>query len=109
MFNSDITNADFVGVKIGDVSSGSATANLTDNATTGPQNLNILLEDQKIEAGETFTVPFWPAENIDLLALQFTLEFETDLELQGIEKGTLSGVARRVRYIPNRGWNHDRR
>lgn len=92
--NSDIMNADFVGVKIGDVN-GSATANFggqgTDDRAT--ENLNILLEDQQIEAGETFTVPFWPAKDIDLLALQFTLEFETDLELQGIEKGTLSGVA----------------
>ncbi len=92
--SADIADADFVGVKIGDVNA-SASANFAGNGIgdRATENLNILLEDRKVEAGEQFTVPFRLERENDLLALQFTLEFETDLELQGIEKGALSGVA----------------
>ena len=92
-FSNDMTNVDFVGVKIGDIN-GSAAVNFdgeTDNRNA--ENLNILIEDRKIEAGETFLVPFRSERENALLALQFTLEFETDLELQGIEKGLLASVA----------------
>jgi len=92
--NNDVLNADFIGVKIGDVN-GSAAVNFNGDLTNDREgrNINILLEDRKIEAGEEFTVPVRLEEDYNLLALQFTLEFETDLELQGIEKGVLSGVA----------------
>ncbi len=92
--NVDLLNADFIGVKIGDVNGSAAVdfgGNLTDDREA--KNINILLENRRIEAGESFTVPVRLEEEHNLLALQFTLEFETDLELQGIEKGALSSVA----------------
>ncbi|HFA47397.1 MAG TPA: HYR domain-containing protein [Bacteroidetes bacterium] len=92
--SNDVTDADFIAVKIGDVN-GSASANFNgsnvDERSAG--KMNILLEDREVAAGEEFTLPFRLDQDFNLLALQFTLEFETDLELQGIEKGTLSGVA----------------
>ncbi|HHM21397.1 MAG TPA: HYR domain-containing protein, partial [Bacteroidetes bacterium] len=93
-FTADIPHADFVGVKIGDVN-GSASANYDEtNDDRNSENLNILMEDRDLKAGETFTVPVRLQNEENLLALQFTLEFETDLELQGFEKGVLARVAR---------------
>ncbi|MEO1262516.1 MAG: T9SS type A sorting domain-containing protein [Bacteroidota bacterium] len=109
----DVLNANFIGVKIGDVN-GSASVSydgVADSRST--ENLNMLIEDRKIEAGEIFTVPFRLERENNLLALQFTLEFETDLELQGIEKGALASVAgdRFVTSLPGDGimtgtWYH---
>ena len=87
-----IPNANFVGVKIGDINN-SASVNYNDIDDRNSNELNILTDDRDIAEGETFTIPFRLERENNLLALQFTLEFETDLELQGIEKGTLSSVA----------------
>lgn len=92
--NQDILDANFIGVKIGDLN-GSATANFSSNSTGGRSlngKMTLLMPDVEVEAGQAVTVPVYTTENIDLLTLQFTLEFETDdLELQGIEKGVLTG------------------
>ena len=90
--STDVLDADFVGVKIGDVN-GSVSVNFNDTENRNTENFNILLKDRKVQAGEEFTIAFRPTRETNLLALQFTLEFETNLELQGIEKGVLSSVA----------------
>ncbi|MAT55904.1 MAG: hypothetical protein CMN32_15635 [Saprospirales bacterium] len=91
----DVYDANFIGVKIGDLN-GSAIADVNGNHVDERNTygeLTLLTEDRKVSAGETVTVPVAIADYTDLLALQFTLEFETDdLELQGIEKGALPGT-----------------
>ncbi|GIV32415.1 MAG: hypothetical protein KatS3mg030_717 [Saprospiraceae bacterium] len=90
----DIYNADFVGIKIGDLN-GSAVTNFNGDDPSSRSlsgELTLLADERTVQAGEVFTVPFYFDTEIDLLALQFTIEFETDdLELQGIEKGALPG------------------
>ena len=91
--STDVWDADFVAVKIGDLN-GSASAIYSGNVSDRSLgSTSFVVKDRHLAAGEAFTVPFHFAENIDFHALQFTLEFETDLELQGIEKGELPGVA----------------
>ncbi|MFQ5447585.1 MAG: HYR domain-containing protein, partial [Saprospiraceae bacterium] len=90
----DITDADFIGVKIGDLN-GSAAADFGGHGTGNRSmegEMTLWMPDRRVQAGEEVTVPIFTTENQDLLTLQFTLEFETDdLELQGIEKGALTG------------------
>ncbi len=86
-----LSDADFVGIKIGDVN-GNATLGLTGNETGDRTNgqLTLLTDDRELEAGEEIVVPIRTTTASELLAIQFTLEFETDdLELRGYEKGVL--------------------
>lgn len=93
--NHDIYDADFVGVKIGDLN-GSAIADVNGNnidERNANGELTLLTDDAEIQAGQEVKIPVTISDFKDLLALQFTLEFETDdLELQGIEKGALPGT-----------------
>lgn len=94
--NQDLLDANFVGIKIGDLNC-SATTNFNDDDIgdrSGMEDLVILTDDRMVEAGEEVVLPFRLKNRQDLLALQFTLEFETDyLELQGIEEGALPAAA----------------
>ncbi|MCC6723840.1 MAG: T9SS type A sorting domain-containing protein [Saprospiraceae bacterium] len=84
-------NADFVGIKVGDVN-GNAQPNLMGDETgeRSAGRLTLITDDRELAAGEEVIVPIKATTASDLLALQFTLEFETDdLELRGYEKGTL--------------------
>jgi HYR domain len=86
-----LSNADFVGIKIGDVN-GNALPGLIGDETGERSNglLTLLTEDRELAAGEEIVVPIKATSASELLAIQFTLEFETDdLELRGFEKGVL--------------------
>ncbi|MBI1227855.1 MAG: HYR domain-containing protein [Bacteroidetes bacterium] len=87
-------NADFVGIKIGDVN-GSALPGFT-GAVTGERTSAVLpfvTADRNVVAGEEITVPIKITTASDLLAIQFTLEFIDDLELRGYEKGALPSLS----------------
>ncbi len=86
-------NADFVGIKIGDVN-GNANPGFTGNGTEERTNavLPFITEDRDVVAGEEITVPIKITTASDLLAIQFTLEFIDDLELRGYEKGVLPSL-----------------
>ncbi|MBK8490769.1 MAG: T9SS type A sorting domain-containing protein [Saprospirales bacterium] len=86
--NSSDLNADFVGVKVGDVN-GSAAANLNgdveDRTFNGSMNINV--QDQQLKAGKTYTVDF-TTEAIDLLGYQFTLNYNTEaIEIADLAAG----------------------
>ena len=80
-------NSDFVAVKIGDVN-GSAATNLTGSAEDRTSDvLNIEVMDKEVMAGEEVVIPFY-AEQMELIAYQFTLNFDqSTLELQGVGDG----------------------
>jgi hypothetical protein len=87
----DISNANFIGVKIGDLN-GSADASFSAGAgdRTDDRILWLQANERTLAAGEEITVPVALNNTIDLLAIQFTLEFETEnLEFTGVEKGDL--------------------
>jgi len=89
----DVLDANFVGVKIGDMNC-SANVNFNGGGTddrSGAGEMTLLLEDREVQAGEDFTIPFRAKDDQHLIAIQFTLEFETDdLELRGMEEGVLA-------------------
>lgn len=91
----DVYDANFIGIKIGDLN-GSAITNVNGNVVderTKNGQLTLLIEDREIKAGDVVTIPVAISEQMELLALQFTLEFATnELELLGIEKGDLPGT-----------------
>lgn len=86
-------DADFVGVKIGDVN-GNANPGFTDEVGDRTSAvLPFITDDLELVAGDEVTVPIKMTTASDLLAIQFTLEFETDdLELRGFEKGVLPSL-----------------
>ncbi|MCB0520420.1 MAG: T9SS type A sorting domain-containing protein [Lewinellaceae bacterium] len=90
----DVLDANFYAVKIGDLNNSADphfNENTTADRTAGGQR-SLLTPDRVLEAGEEFEIPITIDNLQDLLAIQFTIEFETDdLELQGIEKGGLPG------------------
>ncbi len=73
----DPSNADFVGVKIGDVN-GTAVANslLGTDTRTFNGNLALQLDATKVAQGETFTVDFKAKDFNNIDGYQFTLGFE---------------------------------
>lgn len=78
----EINDADFIGVKIGDVN-GSAVPNnnLTDDGL-GDRSSDLLMfnSDKKwVEAGEQFEVTFRAKDFIDVYGFQFTIDFQKDL------------------------------
>ncbi len=82
--NQDLTNEDFVSIKIGDLN-GNATANsltTTDDRTNG--TLLFDLENKTVKAGEVFTVKFTAAEIAS--AYQFTLNFN-NLQILNLTPG----------------------
>ena len=91
---SDEMDADFVGVKIGDVN-GSATPNMVLGSATRniDGNLTLVADEMSAARGEAFTVDF-TAENFDnVLGYQFTFDFDTEaMEMVEIIPGTLSGL-----------------
>jgi hypothetical protein len=83
-------NADFVGVKIGDVN-GSAVSNstMTGENRTMIDELHFRVDDMELERGATHRVTFRGADQ-DILGYQFTLEYETSaLELVDFEAGVI--------------------
>jgi hypothetical protein len=95
----NVLDANFIGIKIGDLNC-SAAANFDDGDTydrNGAESLIMETEDRQVQPGDEIVLPLRLKERCDLLALQFTLEFETDnLELQGIEKGVLPVTEKEV-------------
>ena len=105
----DQLDADFIGVKIGDVN-GSAQANFMmpqDRNLNG--NLMINADDVRFQAGETFKVDFTAAD-AELLGYQFTMNFETaGLELielvDGIATAENFGMAMLEEGAITASWN----
>ncbi len=90
----DVDDVDFVAVKIGDVN-GTATTNVSgDTEDRGfDGELTFILDDQEIQAGETFEVAFRANNFINLFGYQFAMKFEAaNMELTDIETGELTNL-----------------
>ena len=74
--NSDILNADFVGIKVGDIN-GSVQANLTQGASERSTGSVIFhTQDAELQAGEEYTLNLSAAKK--LIGAQYTLKFNTE-------------------------------
>ncbi len=90
----DEMDADFVGVKIGDVN-GSATPNMVLGSATRniDGNLTLVANEMSISRGEAFTVDFTADNFENVLGYQFTLDFDTEaMDMVEIIPGTLKGL-----------------
>ena len=79
---------DFIAVKTGDVNNSATLSNFTQQGDTREDNsLTIQLEDQLMQAGESYVFEFKVKEFQQLLGYQFTLDFDPSLiEFEGIEE-----------------------
>ncbi|MCR9286205.1 MAG: T9SS type A sorting domain-containing protein [Bacteroidetes bacterium] len=84
-----VEDADFVAVKIGDLSGNASTNNLlnSDDRSASQLILSLSVEDQKLTVGETYTVNFTSAD-FNALGYQFTLNFDQSaLDFVSVENG----------------------
>ena len=85
MLMNDYMNADFVGVKIGDLSG--------DLNGRNAMNLEMILSDQEFVAGNEYEVTFSAKDFTNIEGYQFTLNFDANaLEFVGIESGSLDNL-----------------
>ncbi|MCB0517727.1 MAG: HYR domain-containing protein [Lewinellaceae bacterium] len=97
--NGNLSDVDFVAVKIGDVN-GSAVTNLSTDDTEDrntTDDLTFAVDEQLVQAGETFRIPIkaMPGKNqdINLLGYQFALRFDPNAAtLVDIEMGDLTNL-----------------
>lgn len=105
---SDVLNADFVAVKIGDVNnSASFSGNDSDERDNGM--LIFQAKDQRLKAGETFEVAFG-ADDFEAMGYQFTLDFNSDLlefvEIgEGLANASHFGLAKLDDHAITASWN----
>lgn len=72
-------NVDFVAVKIGDIDNDAiANANETRLQTRSSNNLNLAVENQKMNSGTPSEVPVYVTERTELAGFQFTIHFDAD-------------------------------
>ncbi len=77
---SSMYNQDFMAIKIGDVTN-NAEVNFgsTDSETRGANDLELSIENLNFAAGQELTIPVTVTEATDLVGMQFTLEYDTDM------------------------------
>ncbi|MCB0707413.1 MAG: T9SS type A sorting domain-containing protein [Saprospiraceae bacterium] len=94
--DTDDLEANFIGVKIGDVNNSADTDlldNVDDRNVDGYQAFAI--EDLEMTSGNTYEVHFYPALTAELAAWQFTLDYNpATLDLQGVKPGKVPGLMR---------------
>lgn len=82
-----VDNADFKGIKIGDVN-GDADTGGNFQATEQRQSWSIRIQEQHFKAGEVIEVPFTAEHPKGLLGFQFSITFDTEVcAFAGIEYG----------------------
>ena len=87
-FNTDVTNLDFLGVRIGDVSL-AGTNGLIANESRKLTNLEFNMQDAFIEAGQTIEVPVTAANFEQIVGYQFTIN-TTGLTFVDVKAGALA-------------------
>lgn len=91
----DELEANFVGIKIGDLNNSAAANNLSvAQERNANGTLTFGVDDQTLEAGKTYTVDFLAKDFNTILGYQFTLNFDTDVvDFEGVESAALPVIA----------------
>jgi hypothetical protein len=80
---------DFIGIKIGDINSNAKTELLGDDELIGAP-LAFTVQDQRMVAGESYTVAFNAKDFENVIGFQYTLQFDANaIELGAITSGAL--------------------
>ncbi len=87
--------ADFIGVKLGDLNASASTTLLQSGDTRSSDGtLNIKLEDEMLQAGQTYDLAFTASDFKDVAGFQFTLDFAADyLQVSDYEGSELSKMS----------------
>lgn len=88
------TDDDFIGVLLGDVNGDVVPSFGSIGGSDYTSDLNFLINDRSLNAGELVTVPFRAVNFNNLQAYQFTLSFDPEkLDFQGATPGVLTGIS----------------
>jgi len=85
--------ADFIGVKVGDLSGNATPSNLLGSDDTKVGAMSIAIEDATIAAGETQTIEFTTANFNNFAGYQFSIALDSRVSFNGISAGDLDGVS----------------
>ncbi len=88
--NSDVNDADFKVVKIGDVNDSYTLGELPEGLAYRGAGLELVVDDKTFVKGENVEVPVYTALDSDLEGVQFTIVFNKDnMSYEGFEAGQL--------------------
>lgn len=73
---SDIKNADFIGIKMGDLNNSNTAANLIKHDLRSTTPIEIIIKDTIINKGEFFSIPVKIENRKQITGFQFSLDFE---------------------------------
>lgn len=104
---SNTPSTNFTGIKIGDVRPTSAAPILLTGEDDGSENgtsleidernnqtLNFTVDDISLAAGEQYTIPFFANNFLDMVSMQFSLEFDTDvMQVEEVVAGDFPGMS----------------
>ncbi len=93
--NSDSLGNDFIAIKIGDIAGLMAdTLQLTNDGDTRSADLQFVMEDRSIKAGELYTIDVRANDFAQLIGYQWVLKFDPQvLDYRGIDRGSLSNLS----------------
>ncbi|MEM8906272.1 MAG: HYR domain-containing protein [Bacteroidota bacterium] len=90
----NMEQVDFVAIKTGDLNNSASPNNLQSGETRTDQQLTLVLQEQELEAGQRYTIPFYARNYHQLYGHQFTLAFSSEhLVFKGAEAGVLPGMS----------------
>ena len=104
-----MNDADFYGIKIGDVNN-TVKANALTVVTRGSgETLDLEMDDRQVSSGETFEVPVFAGGTHHLEGIQFTFDMSAGLEVVNVKPGTMDVSAENFGWLGNRtlssSWN----
>jgi hypothetical protein len=104
-----MNHADFYGIKVGDVNN-TVKANATTLVTRGAdEQLELIMDDRHVTAGETFEVPVYAGSNQSLEGIQFTFDMTSGLEVVEVKAGSMDVTGDNFAWLNNRtlsaSWN----
>jgi hypothetical protein len=99
--NTDMTNQNFIAVKIGDVN-GNASTDVTNPTVESRSNndVNLTIAERAVEAGETVAIPVTAANFNEIFGYQFTMNLN-GASFVGVESGAIEMNANNVGVLSN--------
>lgn len=87
--NMDMPNADFIGIKLGDLNDDVETSGILTAETRTYPELDILINDKTLQIGESITLPIFSKAEDNIIGIQMTLAHK-GLEYVGSRSGRFS-------------------
>jgi Cohesin domain/HYR domain/Secretion system C-terminal sorting domain len=92
-YNANKNDADFVGVKVGDVNASASASGFTSSEARSAKTLSFEVANITCNTGENVRIPFTISQLSDAVAAQFTLNFDNTLfDFVSIDKGNIEGI-----------------